>query len=328
MTSPPRRGWCCATCASTPNCANAWSTCATHAGGWSQRRTPNGAGSNATADELRGDAVVDVTHEGARLGVLTLTKKRGEQITPVEQALIDDLAAQAGLVLRNLRLNAELRQRLVDLKESRRRLVAAQDTERRRLERDLHDGAQQQLVALKIKLGLAKRLADQEGATRASTLVEQLSSEADDAVATLRALAHGIYPPLLASEGLAAALEAAARRVPIPVTVTADGVGRYPPDVEAAVYYCVLEALQNTTKYAHATSATVTLSADDKRLTFTVVDDGRGFDPATVRPGAGTTHMTDRLDALDGSLHVRSGRGSGTAVTGVLPVATNASPVP
>jgi hypothetical protein len=149
-----------------------------------------------------------------------------EPLTPAGEHLIGDLASQAGLVLRNVRLIEELR-------ASRQRLVAAQDEERRRLERNIHDGAQQQLVALGIQLGLAQRLAQQESA-KVSELLGQLQTQSTEALDNLRDLARGIYPPLLADQGLAAALVAQARKAPIPVTVQTEGVGRYPQDVEAA----------------------------------------------------------------------------------------------
>ncbi len=264
------------------------------------------------------DVAVPVTHEGELLGALTVTKKRGETIAPTEMNLVEQLAAQAGLVLRNVQLTADLLARLEELGESRRRLVAAQDEERRRLERDLHDGAQQQLVALKIKLGIAKTLAERKQAPKTAALVEQVAGDADDAVATLRELAHGIYPPLLAAEGLAVALQGQARKAAITVEVVAEGVARYSQEVEAAIYFCVLEALNNVAKYAGATRATVTLAQTNGDLSFSVVDDGVGFDPAITPRGHGLTNMTDRLHALDGRLHLISSGGAGTTVEGSL----------
>src|SRR6202011_5534857 len=203
-------------------------------------------------------------------------------------------AGQAGLVLKNVRLRAELLARLDDLRASRQRLVAAQDEERRRLERNLHDGAQQNLVALKVKLGLAEVFAEKDPA-RAKALVGELKSDADEALETLRDLARGIYPPLLADRGLVAALESQARKATLPVQVEARGVERYPQEVEAAVYFCCLEALQNVQKYARASVATARLRGGDGMLHFAVEDNGAGFDPATVTRGAGLTNMADRL---------------------------------
>ncbi|MFN2555294.1 MAG: sensor histidine kinase, partial [Nitriliruptorales bacterium] len=271
------------------------------------------------------DLAVPVGHDGELLGALTIKKKRGEPITPPEHGLVQDLAAQAGLVLRNVGLTAELRQRLEELRDSRRRLVEAQDQERRRLERDLHDGAQQQLVALKLKLGLARRFAARDGASETEQLLDQLAAEADEAVRNLRELAHGIYPPLLAAEGLAGALRARAARSPIPVRVEAEGVGRFSQEVEAAVYFCVLEGIQNAVKYARAAQVIVRLREYDTQFTFEVTDDGAGFDATTTPRGHGLTNMADRLDALGGTLIVDSTPGHRTTIRGELPAARSAA---
>ena len=264
------------------------------------------------------DKGIEVRHQGELLGALIVTKPQGEPLTPAEDKLLADLASQAGLVLRNVGLTAELLQRLDELKASRQRLVAAQDEERRRLERDLHDGAQQHLIALKTRLSLAKRLAERDPA-KAQDLIAKLEQEADEAIETLRDLARGIYPPLLADQGLKAALEAHARKVSFPVEVTADDISRYPQEIEAAVYFCCLEALQNVAKYANATRGVVRLSQQDGAVTFSVQDDGRGFDPATTAKGSGTQNMSDRLEALGGRLTVDSAPGRGTTVAGRLP---------
>jgi signal transduction histidine kinase len=262
---------------------------------------------------------VEVRHQGELLGALSVSKRRGEALTPIEQKLVDDLAHQAGLVLKNVGLSADLQARLIELRASRQRLVSAQDLERRRLERNLHDGAQQHLVALKVKLGLAGILVDRDPAKAAATL-QQLKGDADEALETLRDLARGIYPPLLADKGLRVALESQARKATVPVTVEAEGVARYSQDVEATVYFCVLEALQNVQKYAGATRVVVRLCADGGSLTFSVTDDGEGFDSAIARKGAGLTNMADRIDALGGSVAVTSRPGAGTTVHGELPV--------
>jgi signal transduction histidine kinase len=264
------------------------------------------------------DRVVEVRQQDELLGALTVRKRVGESLTPIEEKLLDDLAHQAGLVLKNVGLSADLAARLEDLRASRQRLVAAQDGERRRIERNLHDGAQQHLVALKVKLGLAEMQAAKNPEMAMSTLAE-LKRDADEALETLRDLARGIYPPLLADKGLAAAIESQARRATVPVTVDAIGIGRYPQEVEAAAYFCVLEALQNVQKYAHARQAAVRLNQVDGQLRFVVKDDGVGFDTAAARHGTGLTNMQDRLDALGGGLHVDSGHGRGTEVSGTIP---------
>jgi signal transduction histidine kinase len=263
--------------------------------------------------------LVEVRHQGTLLGALGVTKRTGEALTPVEENLLVHLAGQAGLVLRNVGLTADLQARLDDLRASRQRLVSAQDQERRRLERNLHDGAQQHLVAIKVKLGLAEILLDRDP-IRAQQTLGQLKSDADDALETLRDLARGIYPPLLADKGLQVALESQARKATVPVTVECDGISRYPQDIEAAVYFCVLEALQNVQKYAQGSHVIVRLSEQPGRLTFAVIDDGTGFDVASMKRGSGLTNMEDRLDALGGELQISSSPGQGTTITGSLEV--------
>ena len=263
------------------------------------------------------DRAVPVRHQGELLGALTIRKRQGESLTPIEEKLLEDLSNQAGLVLKNVGLTADLQARLEDLRGSRQRLVAAQDQERRRLERNLHDGAQQNLVALKVKLGLAEMTLAKDP-RKAKQLITELKGDSDETLETLRDLARGIYPPLLADRGLVAALEAQARKATVSVQVEADGVGRYPQEREAAVYFCCLEALQNVQKYAGATSVTVRLAQQDGTLRFEVNDDGKGFDTATAKLGSGLTNMTDRLDALGGHLDVSSTLGHGTRITGVL----------
>jgi signal transduction histidine kinase len=265
------------------------------------------------------DRVVEVRHQGEVLGALSLSKRPGEALTPVEENLVAHLAAQAGLVLKNVGLTADLQARLAELRASRQRLVGAQDEERRRLERNLHDGAQQHLVAIKVKLGLVEMLAT-TNPERARVALTELKGDADEALETLRDLARGIYPPLLADRGLPAALESQARKATVPVTVEAGGVGRYSQEIEAAVYFCCLEALQNLQKYARATRAVIRLCPGDGALRFEVVDDGVGFDVATTRKGSGLTNMVDRLEAVGGGVDVSSSPGSGTSLRGWLPV--------
>lgn len=215
-------------------------------------------------------------------------------------------------MLRNVRL-------VEDLRGSRRRLVAAQDDERRRLERNIHDGAQQQLVALAVKARLARQLTERDPAKAADVLI-QIEAETQQALDDLRDLARGIYPPLLADKGLASALEAQARKSPVPVAVEADGVGRFSQSVEAAVYFAVLEAMQNVAKYAEASNVRISLGEVDGSLVFAVRDDGRGFDPGATGYGTGLQGIADRLAALNGDVTVESALGAGTTVAGSIPL--------
>jgi len=215
-------------------------------------------------------------------------------------------------VLRNVRLIEELR-------ASRQRLVTAQDEERRKLERNLHDGAQQQLVALAVKQRLVATLVSRDPEKAAGMMVE-LQGDTTDALENLRNLARGIYPPLLSDQGLATALGAQARKAAVPVTVESYGIGRYPQPAETAVYFCCLEALQNVAKYAHASQAVIRLSEQDGYLTFAVEDDGDGFDRERTSLGTGVQGMIDRVEAVGGTLEIRSEAGKGTIVTGRIPV--------
>ena len=205
------------------------------------------------------------------------------------------------------------------MRASRQRLVAAQDDERRKLERNLHDGAQQQLVALQVQLRLMEQHVGRD-AEKELELVRGVQAAAGAALEDLRDLARGIYPPLLADQGLVAALKAQASRSVVTVTVDGDGIDRYPRDVEAAVYFCTLEALNNVAKYADAASARVDLHEDDGLLRFRVHDDGQGFDTRQTRYGTGVQGMIDRLDAIGGTLEVSSEPGRGTIVEGTVPI--------
>jgi signal transduction histidine kinase len=253
-----------------------------------------------------------VRHQGELLGALSVVMPPEEPLATEQENLCTGLASQAGLVLRNVRLIEELR-------ASRQRLVTAQDQERRKLERNLHDGAQQQLVALAVKGRLVSTLLERDLA-RARALLDEIQTETTDALETLRDLARGIYPPLLADQGLPAALEAQVRKAPLPVEVSADGLGRYAPEVEAAVYFCCLEAVQNVSKYANASSASVELRVDTTDLTFVVHDDGVGFDIAQTVMGTGIQGIADRLAALGGRLDIDSAPGAGTSLRGRIPV--------
>ena len=262
-----------------------------------------------------------VTHQGELLGAITLTMAANDPMDTTKERLAHGVASQAGLALRNVRL-------VEDLRASRRRIVAAQDERAKALERNIHDGAQQQLVALTVRLRLAEQLAQRDPSSVASTL-RDLQDQASTALEDLRDLARGIYPPLLADKGLAVALEAQARKAAVPVALEGGDVGRYPQEVESTVYFCVLEALNNVAKYAEALAATVSLSRTDGVLAFEVRDDGRGFDAAASSYGTGLQGMADRLDAVGGSLTVRSVPGNGVVVRGDIPVGgTSESPAP
>jgi signal transduction histidine kinase len=267
-----------------------------------------------------------VHHHEELLGALAVSKPLGEEFNPAEAKLLADLASQAGLVLRNVGLTAELQSHVeeisrqaTELRASRQRIVAAQDAERRSLERNIHDGAQQHLVALAVRLRMATTLATQDP-ERAKSMLEDLQAQAAEALETLRDLARGIYPPVLADQGLAAALTSQAAKFPMNVDVKADLPRRYPQELEAAAYFCCLEALQNVAKYADATRTEVKLEELDGILCFTVTDDGSGFDAASGRKGSGLQNMTDRLEALGGVVRIDSSPGRGTTVTGRIPV--------
>jgi signal transduction histidine kinase len=262
--------------------------------------------------DLPDESVTEVRDKGDLLGALSVRMPASDPMSPSKEKLVKHLAAQAGLVLRNVRL-------VEDVRASRQRLVAAQDEERRRLERNIHDGAQQQLVALAVKARLARQLTEREPA-KAAEILGQIEAETQVALEDLRDLARGIYPPLLADRGLVAALEAQSRKASVAVSVEADAVGRYPADVEATVYFCTLEALQNVAKYAAARRTVIRLVRANGSLSFEVEDDGQGFDPSATGTGSGLQGMADRLAAVGGSLEVRSVPGRGTTVAGHVPV--------
>ena len=265
-------------------------------------------GPSDTGDEH----VVPVVHLGEELGALTVRMPANDPMDPAKEKLVADLAAQTGLVLRNVRL-------IEDLRASRQRLVAAQDEERRKLERNIHDGAQQQLVALQVKQRLVEGIVERDPA-KAREMLAQLQAETGAALEDLRDLARGIYPPLLADKGLEAALEAQARKSPVPASVDPDGVGRYPQEIESAVYFCTLEALNNVAKYAEASSVSVRLIHQNGELMFSVADDGRGFDLGSTGHGTGLQGMADRLEAIGGKLVIESAPERGTIVIGRVPV--------
>jgi signal transduction histidine kinase len=277
------------------------------------------------------DRVALVDYQGETLGALSVAKRPGETLTPVEGKLMSDLAAQAGLVLHNHGLTRQLQARLAELQASRLRIVTAADDQRRRIERDIHDGAQQQLLAIGATLAQAESVAGQDQ-ERERALVAQLKAETSGTLATLRELARGIYPPLLADQGLAAAIRAQAGKAPGPVEVSTDGVGRYPPEIETAIYFCCVEALQNAARHAPGSTVKIGMADSGAEVTFTIADDGPGFDPAAAPAGSGLRNISDRIAALGGSCRVDSSPGRGTTITGRIglagQIAGNADAVP
>jgi signal transduction histidine kinase len=267
---------------------------------------------------------VTVGHDGDLLGVLRVQERPGHPLTPVEERLFAGVAAQAGLALHTARVRAELESRHADLvrratelRAARTRLVTAQDEARRHLERDIHDGAQQQLVALGINLRLAQTLADRNP-KRAWELLGEQATAAEDALETLVTLARGDHPRVLREEGLVAALRAVATASPLPVTLRADQVGRLPTSAEAALYFSALEALQNVVKHAGASSVQMSLDLVGGVVVLRLTDDGRGITDTDV-PGAGRANIRDRLAPLGGAvLMVRRPEG-GTEVTVSVP---------
>jgi signal transduction histidine kinase len=205
-------------------------------------------------------------------------------------------------------------------REGRRRLIDAAEQERRRIERNIHDGAQQQLVAISVKLGLVRTIVEKDPA-RAGELLEALRADAQEALEALREMTRGSCPPVLADAGLEAALTQKAAGATVPVVVQAGGLGRFPLHVETAVYFCCLEAVQNATKHARAGGVIVSLRRSASDLIFTVADDGAGFEPSAVRRGVGLRSLEERVEALGGTLVVRSSPGAGTTVTGRVPCA-------
>ncbi len=280
--------------------------------------------------EGREDAYVrlaPMAHAGELLGVLVIERPvSASPFTADDERTLVEIARQLGVVLHNARLDSaleeslqEVRRQADELQASRGRIVAAGDTARRMIERNLHDGAQQHVVALGIQVKLARTMLDKDPA-KAADVLDGLSTAVEDTLQELRDLAHGIYPPLLADRGLPDALQAAARRSVLPVTVRTDGLGRFAPEAEATVYFCVLEALQNAAKYAgERATVTVTVEFRDRGLTFVVKDDGAGFDTRDRGMGAGFQNMLDRLGALGGTLRVESAPSRGTQVVGALP---------
>lgn len=283
--------------------------------------------------------VDDVVQKGQLLGSLLRDEGDAGALSPVESRLVQALIAQAGVALRTLALTADLRDhidrsttRAVELQASRQRIVAAADSARHRLERDVHDGAQQHLVALAVNLSLAASVTARN-VRRAAELIRDLQPAATTALATLEELSLGIYPRLLAISGLAIALEKAVATSPIPVSIHDETQSPMPPQIEAAAYFICLEAVQNAVKHAQASGISVHLAHADERLEILVEDDGSGFDPGAGSAGSGLGSMRDRIESLGGLLAVTSragarggngGVGTGTTVSAWIPTTTTA----
>ncbi|HEY3578109.1 MAG TPA: histidine kinase [Gaiellaceae bacterium] len=237
--------------------------------------------------------------------------------------LVEAVGAASLLTLENRRLEHDLLDSVDALRASQRRLVGAASAERRKIERDLHDGVQQKLVALRIQLELVRDLARENGL---GERLDGLATDFDDALDELRSTAHGIYPPLLADEGLEAALREVARRASVALTLDLEDVGRLSEDRETAIYYCCIEALQNVAKHAGEDAvASLRLWREPKAVRFSVRDDGVGFVPRPGTRGAGLTNMTDRIGAVGGTLAVRSDPGAGTTVSGGVAIDSDRS---
>jgi signal transduction histidine kinase len=271
--------------------------------------------------------VAPVTHSGKLLGVIVVERpSNGDLFTEEDDRVLTELARQVGLALHNVQLDSalqasldEVRRQAEELRASRARIVATADAERRKIERNLHDGAQQHLVALAVNLRLTRDIVSDDPES-AVEMLDALAASVKDTIQELRDLAHGIYPPLLRDSGIAEALRAAAGRSPLSVVVEADGIGRYPTEVEAAVYFCCLEALQNAGKHASDANVAVRLWEESGGLLFTVTDDGPGFDATHAVKGHGYTNMSDRLGAIGGAVRWESTPGHGAVVAGSIPL--------
>jgi signal transduction histidine kinase len=259
--------------------------------------------------------VVPVLRDGHLIGALQVASTRGNSVTPSERRLLEDLAGSAGMVLANQKLKSDLEVRAGELGASRRRLVDLQDNERRRLERDLHDGAQQQIVALKVKVSLAELMARKRGSVELADRLAGIGTAIQEVVEDVRALARGIYPPLLESEGLSV-LRYQAPAAPGPVSVTLEGVGRYPKEIEAAVYFAAVETVASAFREARPVQIDVTLIDQRDSLELMIAAKGLVF---AVEPD-GMVNVRDRIEAVGGTVAVSSASSPGTTVSVRVPI--------
>jgi len=280
--------------------------------------------------EGRGDCqlrVMPASHAGELLGLIVAQRPAtADAFSAEDDRVLTELARQVGLAVHNARLDTalqttldELRKQAHELRESRARIVASGDAERRRVERNLHDGAQQHLVAMAVNLRLARDIIA-EDPPAATEMLDQLAINIKDTITELRELAHGIYPPLLADRGLGEALRAAANRNPLDVSVRAAGIGRYTPELEAAIYFCCLEALQNAAKHAAGSQVDLRVWEEEGGLLFSVSDNGPGYEPERARTGHGLVNMADRLGSIGGTVRWESRPGAGSQVLGSIPL--------
>ncbi|MDX1658173.1 MAG: ATP-binding protein [Nitriliruptorales bacterium] len=271
-------------------------------------------------EDPRADLTTVVRGDDRLLGAISVTKPSSEPVTQADRQLTEQLAGALGLLLRNRGLTEELAATVDDLARSRDRLLAAGDAARQMIDQSLRSQPLEQLETLDRDLHRLAEIARRTSADKTSQILEQVAEDAERAADTVRELASGAYPPRLEAEGLRSALQARAAAAPFPVSIQVPEDGRYPLPIETAVYFCVLEALQNATKYAEPDSVQVQIERRDGELVFTVRDDGSGFDLDAVAGGSGLNNLQDRVDALDGHLEIDAAPGRGTTVRGALPL--------
>jgi signal transduction histidine kinase len=285
---------------------------------------------NTTDDTGLARHQVEVRDRGELLGRLILFTTAGDRLSTVERRLVYAVADQSGLLLRVTGLRVELRRRLADLQQrsadvrrARRDLVVRQDAERKRLERNIHDGAQQEVIALLVNLRLVQTLLGR-APDRAVGLLAGQAEAFRTTISTLTELAHGLYPQTLTEQGPVPALRAIARRSLVAVALTADELPRLPADLEAAIYFCAVEAMQNAAKHASVSGIRIDIRFRGTRLAIDISDDGVGFDPQQVSPGQGLANIRDRVESLGGRLQLTSDPGRGTRLDIELPMPSEA----